>query len=81
MEGPRTVYTVDEMCVVLLVSESGYRAWKQGGTPDRTRWIDAQRLALICAIHDELNGAYGARAWSGNCGGVGSQRPSRESND
>ena len=60
MEGPRTVYTVDEMCVVLLVSESGYRAWKQGCTPDRTRWTDAQRLALIRAIHDELNGAYGA---------------------
>ena len=56
MEGQRTDYTLDEMCVVLAVSESGYRAWKQGGTPDRTRLTDAQMLALIRAIHDELKG-------------------------
>ena len=60
MEGQRTDYTLDEMCVVLAVSESGYRAWKQGGTPDRTRLTDAQMLALIRAIHDELKGAYGS---------------------
>ena len=45
MEVQRTDYTVDEMCKVLAVSESGYRAWKQGGTPDRTRLTDAQMLA------------------------------------
>ena len=34
--------------------ESGYRAWKQGGTPDRAR------LTWIRAIHEELKGAYGS---------------------
>ncbi len=69
MEGQRTDYTLDEMWVVLLVSERGYRAWTQGGTPDRTRLTDAQRLALIRAIHDELNGADGSprmvKEWRG----------------
>ena len=56
----REVYTVDEMCRVLAVSESGYRAWTRGGTPDRTRLTDAQLLALIRAIHAALKGAYGS---------------------
>ncbi len=60
MEGQRTGYTVDEMCRVLAVSERGYRAWKDGGTPNRTRLTDAQRLALIRAIHEALKGAYGS---------------------
>jgi len=33
----RKVYGLDEMCMVLDVSESGYRAWKRGGKPDRKR--------------------------------------------
>lgn len=60
MEGQRTDYTLDEMCVVLAVSESGYRAWRQGGTPDRIRLTDAQLLALIRVIHKALKGAYGS---------------------
>ena len=60
MEVQRKVYTLDEMCRVLAVSESGYRAWKQGGTPDRTRLTDAQMLTWIRAIHEELKGAYGS---------------------
>ena len=60
MEVQRKVYTVDEMCRVLAVSESGYRAWKQGGTPDSTRLTDAQMLTWIRAIHEELKGAYGS---------------------
>ena len=60
MEVQRTDYTVDEMCTVLAVSESGYRAWRQGGTPNRTRLTDAQMLTWIRAIHEELKGAYGS---------------------
>ena len=60
MEVQRTDYTLDEMCAVLAVSESGYRAWKQGGTPDRTRLTDAQLLALIRAIHETVKGTYGS---------------------
>ena len=60
IEGQREVYTVDEMCRVLAVSESGYRAWTRGGTPDRTRLTEAQMLALIRAIHAALKGAYGS---------------------
>jgi hypothetical protein len=56
----RKDYELDEMCKVLDVSESGYRAWKRGGKPDRKRLTDAQMLALIRAIHKELKGV-GAR--------------------
>jgi transposase-like protein len=44
----------------LVVSSSGYRAWKRGGSPNRKRLTDAQRLALIQAIDQELKGAYGS---------------------
>ena len=60
IEVQRTVYPLDEMCRVLAVSESGYRSWKRGGTPDRTRLTEAQLLALIRAIHAALQGAYGS---------------------
>jgi len=46
-----------EMCALLGVSVSGYRAWKRGGKPDRKRLADAQMLALIQAIHAEIEGA------------------------
>jgi putative transposase len=54
------VFPLTEMCVVLDVSMSGYRAWKRGGTPDRKRLTDSQMLAVIRAIHAELKGAYGS---------------------
>ena len=56
----RAHYALSEMCPVLAVSISGYRAWKRGGKADRRRLTDAQLLALIHAIHDELKGAYGS---------------------
>ena len=76
MAGQRKVYTLDEMCRVLAVSESGYRAWKQGGTPDRTRLTDAQMLTWIRAIHEELKGAYGSTRMVRQLRGAGS-RPAR----
>ena len=54
------VFSLAEMCDVLDVSMSGYRAWKRGGTPDRKRLTDCQMLALIRSIHKEFKGAYGA---------------------
>jgi putative transposase len=60
MEVPRTDDTLDERCPVLAVSESGYRAWKHGGPPDRTRLTEAQMLAWIRAMHEALTGAYGS---------------------
>ena len=53
-------FVLAEMCEVLGVSISGYRAWKRGGAPDRKRLTDSQMLALIRAIHAELKGAYGS---------------------
>jgi transposase InsO family protein len=53
-------YPLVDMCEVLDVSVSGYRAWKRGGRPDRKRLTDAQMLALIRAIHAEIRGAYGS---------------------
>ena len=53
-------FALAEMCAVLGVSVSGYRAWKRGGKPDRRRLTDTQLLALIQAIHAELRGAYGS---------------------
>ena len=53
-------YPLVDLCDVLDVSVSGYRAWKRGGQPDRKRLTDPQMLALIRAIHAELKGAYGS---------------------
>lgn len=53
-------FALTEMCAVLEVSISGYRAWKRGGTPGRKRLTDAQMLVVIRAIHAELKGAYGS---------------------
>jgi len=50
-----------DMCEVLGVSASGWRAWKRGGTPESTRLTDPQAIALIKAIHAEFKGAYGSR--------------------
>ena len=53
-------FALIEMCSVLEVSVSGYRAWKRGGRPDRKRLTDDQTVAVIRAIHAELKGAYGS---------------------
>ena len=60
IDGQRQAYELTEMCAVLDVSVSGYRAWKRGGTPDRKRLTDAQMLALMRAIDAELKGSYGS---------------------
>jgi putative transposase len=54
------VFALSEMCVMLEVSISGFRAWKRGGTPGRKRLTDTQMLTVIRAIHAELKGAYGS---------------------
>ena len=56
----RRAYPLPAMCETLAVSISGYRAWKRGGSPKRKRLNDAQLLALIEALHQELKGAYGS---------------------
>jgi hypothetical protein len=56
----RDEFELAPMCEALTVSMSGYRAWKGGGSPTRTRLTDTQMLALIQAIHQELKGAYGS---------------------
>lgn len=53
-------FALIDMCAILDVSVSGYRAWKRGGTPGRKRLTDVQTLAVIRAIHAELKGAYGS---------------------
>lgn len=60
IDAQRKVFELAEMCVVLGVSVSGYRAWKRGGKAERKRLTDAQLLALIQAIHAEFKGAYGS---------------------
>lgn len=56
----RKVFPLPALVEALAVSASGYRAWKRGGRPNRTRLTDAQLLALIQTIHRELKGAYGS---------------------
>ena len=60
IDAHREDFELTELCQVRDVSVSGYRAWKDGGTPERKRLTDAQMLALIRAIHAELRGAYGS---------------------
>ena len=52
--------TLRELCALVEVSVSGYRAWKRGGTPNRKRLTDAQMVTVMRAIHAELKGAYGS---------------------
>jgi putative transposase len=60
LDGHRKAYPLPALCTTLGVSISGYRAWKDGGRPQRKRLTDPQLLALIRAIHAELKGAYGS---------------------
>ena len=54
IDAQRRDYLLPDMCSVLSVSISGYRAWRYGGTPDSTRLNDAQAVTLIKAIHAEV---------------------------
>ena len=60
IDSQRKAFDLTELCAVLDVSVSGYRAWKRGGKSDRKRLTDPQMLTLIRAIHAELKGAYGS---------------------
>jgi putative transposase len=61
IDAQRRDYPLPDMCEVLSVSISGYRAWRRGGKPDRTRLSDPQAVALMRNIHAEVKGAYGSR--------------------
>ena len=53
-------FALFELCDVLDVSISGYRAWTRSGKPDRKRLSDSQMLALISTIHAEHKHADGS---------------------
>jgi len=57
----RRTYRLSDMCEVLGVSISGYRAWRRGGTAERVRLTDTQAVTLIKSVHAEVKGAYGSR--------------------
>jgi transposase InsO family protein len=61
IEQQRAAYPLPELCEVMSVSISGYRAWRRGGKPGSTRLSEPQAVALIKAIHAEVKGAYGSR--------------------
>lgn len=61
MELERRQFPLPEMCSVLDVSVSGYRAWLGGGTQGSTRLSDVQAVVVIKTIHAEVRGAYGSR--------------------
>ena len=61
IEKQRRSFPLPVLCDALSVSQSGFRAWRSGGTPNRTRLTDAQALVLIRTIHQEVRQAYGAR--------------------
>jgi putative transposase len=54
--------TLRELCAVVDVSVSGFRAWKRGGTPNRKRLTDVQMVAVMRAIHAELKGPMAVHA-------------------
>lgn len=53
----REEFALSELCAVLHVIISGYRARKGGGIADRQGLTDTQLLPLIESIHAELKGA------------------------
>ncbi len=61
IETQRRSFPLLVLCDALSVSQSGFRAWRRGGIPDRKRLTDAQALVLIRTVHQEVRQAYGAR--------------------
>ncbi len=61
IDAQRRDYPLPDMCEMLAVSVSGYRAWHRGGKPDRTRLSDPQAVVLIKSIHAQVRAAYGSR--------------------
>ena len=61
IDAQRRKFPLPDMCEVLAVSISGYRAWRRGGKPDRTCLTDPQAVVLIKSIHAEVKAAYGSR--------------------
>jgi putative transposase len=61
IDAQRRDFPLPDMCEVLTVSISGYRAWRRGSRPDRTRLTDVQAVALMKSVHAEFKGAYGSR--------------------
>lgn len=61
IDAQRREYPLPDMCEILAVSASGYRAWRRGGTPGSERLNNPQAIALIRAIHAEVKQAYGSR--------------------
>ena len=57
----RREYPLSDLCQVLDVSTSGYRAWRGDGSADSPRVNAAQAVTLIKAIHAEVKSAYGSR--------------------
>jgi putative transposase len=60
IDAQRQCFALTEMCSLLDVSISGYRAWKRGGSPERKRLTDSQMVMVMKAVHAELKGAYGS---------------------
>ncbi len=56
IDAQRRDYPLPDMCNVLSVSISGYRAWRNGETSDSTGLNDAQAGTLIKAIRAKVKG-------------------------
>jgi hypothetical protein len=54
IDAQRRDFPLPDMSTVLSVSISGYRAWRRGGKPDRTRLTDPQAVALMKSIHAQV---------------------------
>lgn len=74
MQAHHPEFSLMEMADALVVSVSGYRAWKGGGTPWRKHLTDAQMVALIRPSMPNSRAPMAAPGWSGNCGGVAFRR-------
>jgi hypothetical protein len=61
MEFERRQPPLPEMCSVLDVRVSGFRAWMRGGAPGLTRLSEVQAVVVIKTIHAEVFAALTAR--------------------
>jgi len=58
IEDRARAWPVAQLCRALGVSQSGFKAWRAGGSCERL--TDAQLLALMRSIHAQFKGAYGS---------------------
>ena len=76
IDAQRGAFDLSELCRVLGVSISGYRAWQRGGTPRRQCLSDGAAVGPARRSTPRSRAPTAARGWGASCG-PGAFRPAK----